>query len=150
MVTIVEAPSSPEAALFRVIAALEAAAAAARVAERAVSAEHQPLAAAAFLESVTLCENGLDAAYAMLRGRGLLRAFSPAEAASAAPFAFSAPASDYSAAKTLLRGMHAALAETWQAVPLSGADAVSAAAFAAAHTALATRLGFQNGLPEIA
>ena len=102
----------------------------------------------------------------MLRGRSLLlraayqaeavqdamavRVRQTLEAASAAPFAFSAPASDYSAAKTLLRGMHAALAETWQAVPLSGADAVSAAAFAAAHTALATRLGFQNGLPEIA
>ncbi len=137
--------------IFRVISELHAASLVSRTAERSVSQPHHAALHAAVTDSLTLCENGIDASLEMLRVRNMQTAFSLAEAQSAMSLSAPVPSSDPGAAKVQLRAMHAALAGLWQAVADSatGADAASATAFAADHAELATRLGPNNGSPEI-
>lgn len=137
--------------IFRVIAELHAASLVSRTAERVVSQAHYAELHTAVTDSMTLCENGIDASLEMLRVRGMQTAFSMVEAQSAMSLAAPVPSSDPGAAKVQLRSMHEALAALWLSVASSAtsADAASATAFAAAHAELTTRLGPNNGSPEI-
>lgn len=138
--------------VFRVISELHATSLISRTAERVVSQAHYPALHAAVTESMALCENGIDASLEMLRIRDMQTTFSMTEAQSAMSLAAPVPSSDPGAAKVQLRSMHESLAGLWLSVASSatGADAASASAFAADHAELATRLGPNNGSPEIA
>ena len=138
--------------IFSLMATLYAGAVLSRQAERSVSAAHYAAISSAIQQSLDLCENAYDAALAMLRARDMQTGLNMTELVSASPLALPTPSTDPAAAKTALRALHEAAQAAWSGLgaSLTGAEAISAAAFAASHGTLVGKFGVSNGSPEIA
>ena len=138
--------------IFSLMATLYAGANLSRQAERSVSGAHYPAIASAILQSLDLCENAYDATMTMLRTRDMQASLNMVELASASPLMLTVPSSDPAAAKVALRALHEAAQAAWTSLgaSLTGAEAISAAAFASSHGVFAGKFGVSNGSPEIA
>jgi hypothetical protein len=138
--------------IFALMATLYAGAGLSRQAERSVSAAHYPAISLVIQQSLDLCENAFDAALTMLRTRDMQASLNMVELTSASPVALTVPSTDPAAAKVALRALHEAAQAAWTSLGsfLTGAEAISAAAFASSHGTLVSKFGVSNGSPEIA